>query len=234
LVSATGVTLTVSRGYNGTTPATHATATDIYRLTTNHGTITGAGWKFNGRIWYLDFDGTDDIVTVADAASLRTLFGTPGGTILAWINPDSDGELDRGAICAKFGNWVLRTTNEAAGYVKLTLGHNRDGTSGVWVTTNAIVPINTWSLVGVAYNDADVANDPVFFYNDTVPAVTESSIPVGAVTADTGGALTWGDRSNSDSAYDGKIGLEGLLKATLWTAAQTRNWYQQTRHLFGV
>jgi len=58
----------------------------------NNGTITGATWTRNGNgIWYLDFDGADDIVNIPDATSIQNVFDG-GGSTVAWIYPESDGE----------------------------------------------------------------------------------------------------------------------------------------------
>ncbi len=54
-VSATGTTLTVTRGYHGTIATTHDTNKDIRTWLPNHGTITGAVWgKLRSGVPYLD------------------------------------------------------------------------------------------------------------------------------------------------------------------------------------
>ena len=207
----------------------------------NDGTIGGATTKvLPSDLAYLDFDALDDVVTITDAVSIQDIFAS-GGTVQAWIKPDTGGEGGLGRIAAKgYANaatkgWLFYLREEVAGFCKIGFLATFDGaTNGVWKTTLAVVPVGTWSLVGVGYNHSDVANDPIFYFNNTVPAVTEVSTPVGAYVSDATRNGLIGNDDDGANTFDGGIGLDKWIKGTILTEAQSANDYAQTRKFFGV
>lgn len=197
----------------------------------NNGTIDGATWTRTGQgLWYLDFDGVDNLVTVTDSASITDIFDG-GGTVVAWINAGSDGEGGFGMIWNK-GDY-FSVFDEAAGKVKLRFAKYFSGDDGAWVTTATEVTINTWTFAAVTYNASGTAFDPIFYVNGAVKANTESGTPTGTRDSKAGADLTIGNRSIADLTFDGGLALVRSFDEIL-TATRILDIYNQERHLFGI
>jgi hypothetical protein len=117
----------------------------------NPGTISGAT-RVTGRAGgALSFDGVNDWVTVADAASLDL---TTGMTLEAWVNPTQLNGLWRTVL--------LKETGGGMAYA-LYAGDDAGRPSGhVWSTSEldahgpAALPLDTWSHVAMTYDGATV------------------------------------------------------------------------------
>ncbi len=210
--------------------------------TPNNGSIAGATWgRTRKGNYYLDFDGADDIVyTVTDKPSVQNIFDGAGGSLMCWIKPRSDGENDIGRIMDKSANgtkgWVWAIDNELAGFVKMSLSVYFDAVNGAWRTTNAIIPINIWSLVAVVY-DADLTtNDPVFLLGTggvvSTPAVTEVVTPIGTRLSDVGADLIIGNRADTARTFDGGQATHRAWSAFQLIAAQFKTIYNWEQGLF--
>jgi len=162
-------------------------------------TKTIAPWSPPGIV----FDGADSKITITTNTGIQNIFDG-GGTILAWVNPHSDGENDAGRIIHKL-NWNFYVGNEAAGIMKLNFGISWDTTPGTWITTATVLPINTNSFIGLTYNADNVANDPIFYFNSAVQANTETGIPEGTRPDDSANDMNIGNYTNIRS-WDGLIG----------------------------
>ena len=112
------------------------------------GTISGAIWDSSGKYGAaLDFDGTDDKVTIPDSAALDF---TDAFTLEAWVRPEATGTLK--PVISK----VALSGTRASGYrlsVEGTYGKPNgtvaaDGT-GAWVTGTAALPVNDWSHIAL-------------------------------------------------------------------------------------
>ena len=168
------------------------------------GTISGAIYVGGMSYSALDFDGTDDNVTVTDNALIQNIFDT-GGSISVWINPDSDGENSLGHIIAKTG-WGLFIDNETAGNVRIGFDVDFDGaTNGQWVTALTNIPLDRWTHVVITYNADAVANDPIIYIDGTAVTITEVTTPVGARVTDAAVNLLIGDRPAGARNFDGTI-----------------------------
>ncbi len=235
MVTATGTTLTVNRGYGGTVATTHNTNIDILGWLPNNGTITGATWvRLPSGLSILNYDGSDDIVTVPDAASIQNIFDGAGGEALAWIYPLSDGENDNGIIFDKgntdttFG-WSFRVTGEAAGKLKLKFVHRFSTTVGEWITTATEVFLNRWSLVSVNYNSSNVANNPTIKVNGVTVALTTTS-PVGTRKTDVGQPLILANNPLTTRTFSGYQALWRLVIGS----SDDASIFSRERSLFGV
>ena len=154
----------------------------------------------------LNMEGTNSYLTVADHASLQTPF-SGGGTIEAWFLARSDGESSLGRILQKLGLY-LYCSDEAAGFMKMTFRKGFTTTDGIWVTTDAIIPLNTPVQLLISYDSGTVDENPTFYVNGTAFTVgsglTESQTPVGTSESETG-TLYIGNYGSLDGNWDGWI-----------------------------
>ena len=193
-------------------------------------TVTGALWRPQGRY----FDGADDKITIPHTTSIDDVFDG-GGTLLAWINPDSDGENNAGRIANRGAGgtyWAFFTSSEATGKVKLTFHFSFAGgapdQNGYWDTTSTEVTIGTPAMVGVTYNTGAVTNDPIIYVNGESVAITESSTPTGTRDSDAASDLVIGNTATEVATFDGKIG-EFLFYNRALTPQEIQNIYLATR-----
>uniref|UniRef100_A0A6M3LAS4 Putative lectin/glucanase superfamily protein n=1 Tax=viral metagenome TaxID=1070528 RepID=A0A6M3LAS4_9ZZZZ len=166
-------------------------------------TVTGALYGSTGRT----FDGADDLINCGSGASLDDIFDT-GGTYLAWINPSSDGEGDKGRVIEK-ANPSFFTTSEATGKVKMSFAQLFSTLYGEWETTATEVTIGTRTFVAVTYNSSSVANNPIMYIDGVVKTVgsglTEVSTPDGTRTSDAASDLIIGNNVGGTRSYAGII-----------------------------
>jgi hypothetical protein len=113
----------------------------------NHGAIAGAT-RGTGRYGGgLSFDGLDDMVTVADAASLDL---STGVTMEAWVNPTALGSTWRTAVIKEapgalaYALYANEGTGRASGHVRTT--------SEFDVRSPATVPANAWTHLATTYD----------------------------------------------------------------------------------
>ena len=119
----------------------------------NSGTISGASWSTAGHFGNaLSFDGVNDWVTVADAASLDL---TSGMTLEAWVFPTALGTVWRTVAASRSS----RATSSTALYA------NRETTPPAWAKPRsraavrgldgtAALPLNTWTHLATTYDGA--------------------------------------------------------------------------------
>ena len=170
-----------------------------------------------------DFDGVDDFIKVGPSAEVNNLFAT-GGTISAWINPDSWGEAGYGRIIDKasttFGpngpGWALQVTSSGA----ILFEHGFSSAAGDWITSGGVVSLSGgWYQVTVVYNASTPATDPKIYINGVQVAVTENLTPSGTITDDSSLQLTVGNyASNTTRTFDGGIDEVRVARTSLTTA----------------
>lgn len=162
--------------------------------------ISGASWTDSGKFdKALDFDGTDDVVTVIRDANVN-LQNKSAYSISTWIYPHSDGENDLGEIIDKGANTYIRVANEGSdGYLDLEAG--LDLTSGDPTLSIAdALRVNRWSHILLVWEDDD--DDQFTIYVNGINMGTSSG--GSGVPADDSGSdlLIGGDTSNN---FDGVI-----------------------------
>jgi hypothetical protein len=162
----------------------------------NHGTISGAAWTPAGRYGAaLSFDGINDWVTVADAASLDL---TNRLTVEAWVYPTA------------LNSWETVALKEAGSELAYALyGDNNGGASrrpGAWIriggtSTSALgtatLPVNTWTHLAMTYDGAQVR----LFVNGTQ---VRSVARTGSIAASTG-PLRIGGNAVWTEFFNGRI-----------------------------
>lgn len=189
----------------------------------NNGAITGATWKRTGQgLWYLDFDGADDVVNCGTGASLDI---TDVITIKAWVNPEGLGEGNNGKLLAStLETWTIFMNASTRLRMNVTDGAVAQQT----VRTNAnSVPLNAWTHAVFTYDEEIMK----CFVAGVVQTATDSfDTGLQALGAE---VLYVGDNGGSTRCWDGGIALLEIIHGA-WTQAQVSNSYNQERHLFGV
>ena len=155
----------------------------------NTGTLSGAAWTTAGRYGNaLSFDGTNDLVTIADANSLDLANGM---TLEAWVRPTALGNA-----------WRTALMKESAGSLSYALyAAGTDGTkvpdaeifSGGFRTTGGSTPLalNTWTHIASTFD----GNALKLFVNGTQAS---QLLFTGSITTSTGalrvgGNNVWGE-----------------------------------------
>jgi glucose/arabinose dehydrogenase len=121
--------------------------------TGNGGAITGAAWSTQGRFGNaLQFDGVDDRVVVADAASLDL---SPQLTLEAWVRPTLGGGW-RTALAKESGDTVAYSlyTNRSSPAVPTT-EVNLDGRLR-FANGTAAAPLNAWTHLASTYDGTTI------------------------------------------------------------------------------
>lgn len=189
-----------------------------------NGTIATATYQAGISGGCLTFNGASGSVTITDAAAIQNVWDG-GGSISCWINPNSDGEGDGGTVASKGSGWTIRVQDELAGFVKLRLFQTFSGSSAAWTTTSALIPINSWTKIGVFYNSDSASNDPTLLINGASVAITEDVAPIGTRTSDVGSDLYIGNQSSDARTFDGEID-EVRLYGSVLTALEDYALYQ--------
>jgi len=160
----------------------------------NDGAITGASFAAAGKFASaLAFDGVNDWVTVADAASLDL---TGSLTVEAWVNPSATSGNWRSvlmkedpsglayALYAHDGAPLAGGTNRPAGYVRVA------GTDQA-IRGVAAMPLNTWTHLAVTYGGGTIR----YFVNGVQVAsrALSGSIAATALPLRIGGNAPWGE-----------------------------------------
>ncbi len=172
---------------------------------------TGTG-KVNSA---LIFDGTDDEINAGSDTSLDDIF-LNGGSLSAWIYPNSHGAGNYGRILSKGSagatvGWQF-ILNGAVGE-SLAFHTSCNGGDWVWWTTpTGTLPLNEWSHVAVTFNRDSATNEPAFYINGNTTAhsvyvSSGSSASCGTFFSgdDIGDDLLIGQRSDANRTFDGII-----------------------------
>uniref|UniRef100_A0A6M3L3F8 Putative lectin/glucanase superfamily protein n=1 Tax=viral metagenome TaxID=1070528 RepID=A0A6M3L3F8_9ZZZZ len=237
-VSATGTTLTVARGYNGTVAAAHSTNANIWVWIPKNGTIVNATWvQLPSGLPVLNFDG-DDYVNI-DVA-LNNLAATTKGTWMAWINL-----VDATPIAT--GTPITFGDTNATEYIFFGLL----GTTGLLRGELAVAGTQKWQVT----TDAVALSDGVYAHialiqDGTSPILLVNGVQVaqtlgvqvdktlwfsGCAGLDNGriGCININSGGNTAFIVNGRKGLITLINTNL-TVAQVLSIVQQERHLFNV
>ncbi|MCX7928825.1 MAG: LamG domain-containing protein, partial [Patescibacteria group bacterium] len=187
-------------GKNGTWSGSSGTNTSAGTC----GTVNTATVRYNGRNGKfgssLDFDGTDDTVTVTNTSAIDLNEGLVNGlTISAWVYPRSDGEGDAGRIFDKGSNNYCRLANETSGQAevrcRLNLATNAE------FTAPETIPLNQWSHIAFSWtNDSD---DEITIWINGTP-YTSNALYSGDPSTDTSNFFI-GNNSSGANTFDGQI-----------------------------
>jgi len=165
---------------------------------------------------YLDFDGTDDYITISSLLNQETINGSTTKTIILWLKADSYGARMAFSTGQNGNNriyyWTQTSLNtwRIGDYVS-TSGHSTLPSAGTWFCT-AIV-INGLSVTGYLNGTQD--------YTGTYSAFTTQDYAV------------LGRHGTGSYYYDGKIGKVSVYNNAL-TAAEVLSNYNTVKPRFGL
>lgn len=168
------------------------TATDS-SVNNNSGTISGAAWSASGKYNSgLDFDGTDDVVTVTQDADIN-LTSKLSYAVSAWVYPHTSGESDSvgGQIISKGTDTYLRVDTSSGGRVNVS-GSLDLATTDATSNISSAIPLNQWSHILMSY--ADDSDDEISIYingvlagvsanGDGSPATDSNDLLIGGSTS---------------------------------------------------
>lgn len=188
-----------------------------YSKQENIGTITGATWTTGKIDNCLEFDGLSGRVTILDNQKLRL---TTGGTIMAWIYPDTLGEGNFGRIVDKSSD-----TSATGGYFVCLASNNRlaiqvGGGSLIYSGNNAIT-LGSWQHIAIVFSST---GKKAYVNGIETITSTEKTLPPNTALNVTIGNLTDGDIRT----FDGKIDETRMYDRAL-TASQIEAIYNQTK-----
>ena len=191
----------------------------------NSGSTSAPGQVAEGQL----FDGVDDFIDLGSDASIDDIFAG-GGTVSAWINPDSWGGNNYGRIFDKAGatlpgaGWALEL---AAGTQSLLFQQGFSGGVGSWQSATGSISLSTWQHVAVTYDSSSAANVPTFYINGIEVGRSVDATPGGIALSDAGLDLHVGNYSlDTIRAFDGVIDdvrISAAVHSADWTRAQFLN-----------
>ena len=113
-----------------------------------------------------NFDGSNDYLDCGSDSSLDDIWAG-GGTLSAWIYPNSDGESNFGMIANKRGGgsvgWIFHLNDESGGVCDLRFYQYRATTAGDWITTSREVAINAWNHIAISFDSDNTSNNPSIY-----------------------------------------------------------------------
>jgi hypothetical protein len=113
----------------------------------NHGSISGATWTTSGRYGpALVFDGTNDVVVVADSTSLDL---TNGMTLSAWVYPTSSLSGWKAILQKETDAWFL---NANTGGDRAGTGGTLNGVCCTVLQGPSALAVNRWTHVAATYD----------------------------------------------------------------------------------
>ena len=180
--------LVLAMGFNEGVQTGSGSAVSDTSGNNNHGTVTGATFTSNSKFGLsaLSFDGVNDWVTVADAATLDLRTGM---TLEAWVNPSSTlsgwrtvlmKEIAGGLAYSLYAN---DNVPQPAGYVQIGGDQSVAGLGGL--------PLNTWTHLAVTYDGTALR-----FYVNGALARTRTlggTIAISGRPLRIGGNAIWGE-----------------------------------------
>jgi len=189
---------------------------------------------------------TDERITFTKSAAIDNIF-SGGGTLIAFIQPRSDGNNSEGRIADTTDSadegWFLATISDLTGGQQIRFQRNFDGSAGgTWTSDNITDPIagsirpvrlGNWNCVAVSYDDGNTTNNPTMYVNGEEITNTENTAPVGTAVSDAGNSLLIGNRTDFARTFDGHVGVVMLFDRIL-TLAEIRAIYNVFGRRYGI
>lgn len=189
----------------------------------NHGSITGATWnRLPSGLWYLSFDGTDDVVEVADKPEFDTGAQV---TVKLWYRTDTQ-QGDKALLVHDESDYkYLIWLNNDELY---SFGRTSSGAFNCLWAGASILYNNVWHQVVLTF-DKTLASNRLKLYFDSVQKAQANGYAEDLSAGDEG--IIVGRFAASD--FKGDIALPLVLNRAL-CALEIQNHFNQEKHLFGV
>jgi len=183
-----------------------------YSCSDSEGVNNLAGWEVGGNCISgrcIDFTGAADYINAGSNANLDNIFNG-GGTVSAWINPQSWGPGGFGRILAKEirdnEGWSFILDNVGAEDETLCLVVQFSGGESHWCTPTASISLNTWQHVVATYDSSSRLNDPTIYINGQPRANDDiDRAGAGSYVVDDGLSFFIGETTTFDRGFDGLI-----------------------------
>jgi hypothetical protein len=148
----------------------------------------------------LDFDGTDDVVTVTNTSAIDLNEGLQTGlTMAAWVYPNSDGEGNEGRIFDKGSGNYCRLGSQSGSQINVECQLNL--TTEAVYTASTKIQTGEWSHIALSWtNDAD---DEITIWVNGIPHTSTATFD-GDPVADANNFLI-GNEAAGSATFDGKI-----------------------------
>jgi len=219
------------------------TGNDLINFTANAtyaGTVDNVSIKLNtvqGSYPGVRFDGVGSIVTVPADATID-INGKTVLSVSAWINPASDGEGDLARIVDKAAGgsagYLFHVQAEAGGLVELRCVVYHDGVADATAITDPVVPINIWNHVALVYNEDSALKIKLYLNGTLITLATDTpATALSSIDDDSAVNLAIGNIADTSRTFDGLIS-DVRIYNTARTAAQIKDFYNQTRWRYGV
>jgi len=167
-----------------------------------------------------DFDGTNDYIEVADAASLDI---TSAITLQAWVNPDtSKTGIQNHYVIDKQNRYSLIIEDNE------TISFYSAGLSATLTQSTGSISLSTWSYLAATYDSGGGSNNLSIYIDDSSP---ETFTRTGSLPTDNnvlrlgmysnsggGGTVTWG----MDGAID-EVRISNIVRAATWLSTEYNN-----------
>ncbi len=188
----------------------------------NDGAITGAVWRrLPSGLWYLSFDGDDDLVTVADSATIQNLTEF---TFMQWVN-----QVTNPAAARKIFDKNKKRINIAGdGTLKADLTHSGGNAEAYTIET---VSIDTWYLISLKYSNTGDKKQYISI-NGVQSTYSSQTATSGTLTADAGSVLRYAN-DGAANFLNAFMALQRIYTASVSDAFETQV-FNEERHLFGV
>jgi hypothetical protein len=190
----------------------------------NTGTITGAIWRqLPSGLWYLDFDGVDDKITIPNRSSLNI---TEAITLETWCYPVTSTEPYDSFIIGSAGRYyTLRTVQSGAMVFQPYICMDDDNwrTPGYYNYT-----VGRWYHVATTYDKHRGPNNFVLYVDGRNKAQATYATGIKPSTADVVIGCT--------TAGNGEFGCLALIRIynRALSALEIQNHFYQEKNLFGV
>ena len=179
------------------------------------------------------FDGADSKITVAADPTIDG-FGKTALTIVAWINPASDGENDEASIVSKISGigYEFAVAGEVGGFVGLKAAIKPIG-DNINTKKDNIIPINQWSHVAIVWFEGGIKKGKLYLNGVLLTGLSSDSTGTGNPGDDRAVDLLIGEQGDEILAFDGLID-DVRIYETAKPAAEIKSICETTRSRYGV
>ena len=184
-----------------------------YSRRQNWGTLTNmdpaTDWVVDGGAYALDFDGSNDVVSVGSGRSGLVNLPTSGFSVSLWINIRSAGGNSVGTIIDNYNaansqpGWYFLIRSVGGNTLAAQAGAGFTPTNQTQISADNFFTLNQWDHITLAFD----ASSKVFalYRNGTQISFPVNSSASATYNDDSGQSLVIGNRAAGDRALDGLL-----------------------------